>query len=250
MTTSTQPDVNILPGPGAQDTLQPLACIGLEKVFTEGPATVRVLCGVDFSVRRGERIAIVGASGAGKTTLLQLLGGLDTPTRGSVLVLGQDLARLSQAERGRVRNESIGFVYQFHHLLPEFTALENVAMPLLLRRLSLAEVEERARHLLDRVGLAERLHHKPGELSGGERQRVAVARALVTQPAVVLADEPTGNLDHRTGDRVFDLMLGLNAETGTSLVVVTHDTARARSMDRVLHMEDGLLRDVTGTRVS
>jgi lipoprotein-releasing system ATP-binding protein len=227
----------------------PLACVGLEKEFAEGPAVVRVLRGVDLTVVRGERIAIVGASGAGKTTLLQLLGGLDTPTRGSVSVMGRDLATLSQAERGRVRNEWIGFVYQFHHLLPEFTAVENVAMPLLLRRMSLAGVEERARLLLERVGLAGRLHHKPGELSGGERQRVAVARALVTGPAVLLADEPTGNLDHGTGDRVFDLMLDLNAETRTSLVVVTHDTARARRMDRVLHIEDGLLRDVTGALV-
>jgi lipoprotein-releasing system ATP-binding protein len=224
----------------------PITCVALEKEFTEGPAAVQVLRGVNLTVARAERIAIVGASGAGKTTLLQLLGGLDVPTRGAVYVLGRNLAEIGQAERGRVRNESLGFVYQFHHLLPEFTAIENVAMPLLLRRASLAEVEERAAALLRRVGLGERLHHKPGELSGGERQRVAVARALVTTPAVVLADEPTGNLDHRTGDRVFDLMLELNAETGTSLVVVTHDTARARSMDRVLHMEDGLLLDVTG----
>ncbi len=224
----------------------PLACVALEKEFAEGPAVVQVLRGVDLTVARGERIAIIGASGAGKTTLLQLLGGLDTPTRGTVTVVGRDLAKLSQTERGRIRNQAIGFVYQFHHLLPEFTALENVAMPLLLRRLSLAEVEARARRLLERVGLAGRLGHKPGELSGGERQRVAVARALVTEPAVVLADEPTGNLDHRTGDRVFDLMLDLNAETGASLVVVTHDIARARRMHRVLHMEDGILQDVTG----
>lgn len=231
------------PVPATANT--PLSCVGLEKEFTEGPTVVRVLRGVNLSVARGERVAIIGASGAGKTTLLQLLGGLDTPTRGSVTVLGRDLATLGQAERGRVRNQSIGFVYQFHHLLPEFTALENVAMPLLLRRLSLGEVEARARRVLERVGLAERVEHKPGELSGGERQRVAVARALVTEPAVVLADEPTGNLDHRTGDLVFELMLELNAETGASLVVVTHDNARARRMDRVLHMEDGSLRDVT-----
>jgi len=224
----------------------PLACVALEKDFTEGPAVVHVLRGVNLTVRSGERVAIVGASGAGKTTLLQLLGGLDTPSRGAVYVFGQDLAGVSQAERGRIRNERLGFVYQFHHLLPEFTALENVAMPLLLRRMTLAAVAARATRLLERVGLAERLHHKPGELSGGERQRVAVARALVTSPAVVLADEPTGNLDHRTGDRVFDLMLELNAETRASLVVVTHDTARARSMDRVLHMEDGRIEDVTG----
>ncbi len=235
-----------MPRPDAATDGVPLSCVALEKEFTEGPAVVEVLRGVDLTVARAERIAIIGASGAGKTTLLQLLGGLDTPTRGAVFVFGRNMAELGQAERGRIRNESLGFVYQFHHLLPEFTALENVAMPLLLRRMTLADVTVRATHLLERVGLAARLHHKPGELSGGERQRVAVARALVTGPAVVLADEPTGNLDHRTGDRVFDLMLELNAETRTSLVVVTHDTARARSMDRVLHIEDGRLQDVTG----
>ncbi len=224
----------------------PLACVALGRDYTEGPALVRVLEAVDLAVARGERIAIVGASGAGKTTLLQLLGGLDTPTRGTVYVSGRDLARLSQAERGRVRNEYLGFVYQFHHLLPEFSALENVAMPLLLRRLTLGEVEKRAVRLLERVGLAQRLHHRPGELSGGERQRVAVARALVTEPAIVLADEPTGNLDHRTGDSVFNLMLELNVETRASLVVVTHDMARARRMDRVLQLEDGRLQDITG----
>jgi len=220
--------------------------MNLVKDYTEGPAVVQVLRGVNLSVGRGERIAVVGSSGAGKTTLLQLLGGLDLPTRGEVFVMGRNMAELDQAERGDVRNRHLGFVYQFHHLLPEFTALENVAMPLLLRRLPLASVEQEAVKLLERVGLASRLHHKPGELSGGERQRVAVARALVTAPAVVLADEPTGNLDHRTGDRVFGLMLELNAETATSLVVVTHDLARARSMDRILQMDDGVLSDVTG----
>ena len=233
-----------LPASSAADA--PLTCVDLGREYDEGPAVVQVLDGVNLTVARGERIAIIGASGAGKTTLLQLLGGLDTPTRGAVYVSGRDIARLNQAERGRVRNECLGFVYQFHHLLPEFSALENVAMPLLLRRLTLAEVRDRATRLLERVGLAQRLHHRPGELSGGERQRVAVARALVTEPVVVLADEPTGNLDHRTGDNVFSLMLELNAETHASLVVVTHDTARARSMDRVLHLEDGRLHDVTG----
>jgi len=233
-------------GRQASDADVPLACMNLVKDYTEGPAVVQVLRGVNLSVGRGERIAVVGSSGAGKTTLLQLLGGLDLPTRGEVFVMGRNMAELDQAERGDVRNRHLGFVYQFHHLLPEFTALENVAMPLLLRRLPLASVEQEAVKLLERVGLASRLHHKPGELSGGERQRVAVARALVTAPAVVLADEPTGNLDHRTGDRVFGLMLELNAETATSLVVVTHDLARARSMDRILQMDDGVLSDVTG----
>jgi lipoprotein-releasing system ATP-binding protein len=227
----------------------PLRCIGLEKEFNEGPAAVRVLSGVDLEVAPGERVAIIGASGAGKTTLLQLLGGLDTPTRGSVLVHGDDLAKLDQRRRGEIRNQSLGFVYQFHHLLPEFSALENVAMPLLLRRLPLSAVEESARALLTRVGLEDRLNHKPGELSGGERQRVAVARALVTRPAVVLADEPTGNLDHRTGDLVFDLMLRLNEEAGSSLIVVTHDMTRTARMHRVLRLEDGVLRAAeTGVR--
>jgi lipoprotein-releasing system ATP-binding protein len=222
----------------------PLFCQGLVKYFEEGGRRLQVLNGVDLSVRPGETLAIIGASGSGKTTLLQLLGGLDKPTAGQVRILGQDLASLSNAECGRVRNQSLGFVYQFHHLLPEFTALENVVMPLLLRRDSMADIRSRAERLLERVGLGDRLGHRPGELSGGERQRVAVARALVTEPAVVLADEPTGNLDHRAGLLTLDLMLELNKEMGTSLVIVTHSTEIAERMSRILELEDGLLHDV------
>jgi lipoprotein-releasing system ATP-binding protein len=224
----------------------PLVCDGLKKSFSEGPSVLHVLKGVELAVQPGERLAIVGSSGAGKTTLLQLLVGLDRPTEGSVRIFGEDLARLSATVRGNVRNRSLGFVYQFHHLLPEFNAVENVAMPLLVRRLPLAKVSEKAAALLERVGLADRLEHRPGELSGGERQRVAVARALVTDPAVVLADEPTGNLDPGTGERVLELMLELNRETGSSLVLVTHDAAIASRMERVLQLNDGRLRDVTG----
>jgi lipoprotein-releasing system ATP-binding protein len=218
-----------------------LVCRGITRHFREGPARIEVLRGVDLTIERGERIAIVGASGAGKSTLLQLLGGLDAPTAGTVHVLGEDINALDDVERGRLRNRAIGFVYQFHHLLPEFNALENVAMPLLVARAPTALARERASALLGRVGLGERLTHKPGELSGGERQRAAVARALVTHPAIVLADEPTGNLDKRTGDRVFELLLELNAELGTSLVVVTHDPGIAARMTRVLTLADGLL---------
>jgi lipoprotein-releasing system ATP-binding protein len=219
-----------------------LAARGVRRSFREGSATLEVLSAVELEVRRGERLAIIGASGSGKTTLLQILGGLDQPDAGQVFVDGRDIHALGERERGTLRNRSIGFVYQFHHLLPEFSALENVAMPLLVRRDTAVAAAQGARALLTRVGLEQRLNHKPHQLSGGERQRTAVARALVTSPQLVLADEPTGNLDGRNAEQVFALMLELNREMGTSLVVVTHDPRLAARMDRVLELEGGLLR--------
>ncbi|WP_243049300.1 lipoprotein-releasing ABC transporter ATP-binding protein LolD [Dyella sp. RRB7] len=213
----------------------------IAKVYDEGDLKTDVLADVSFTLKRGETLAIVGASGSGKSTLLHIIGGLDTLTRGEVEVEGQNLSSLSDADRGRVRNRSMGFIYQFHHLLPEFTALENVCMPLLIRGVGIAEAERQATALLGRVGLSQRLHHKPGELSGGERQRCAVARALVTRPAVVLGDEPTGNLDESNAAQVYDLMLELNREIGTSFILVTHDNRLAARMDRTLELHNGSL---------
>jgi lipoprotein-releasing system ATP-binding protein len=218
-----------------------LEATGVRRSFRQGPIDLQVLQGVNFAVKPGERIAIIGVSGSGKTTLQQILGGLDKPSDGTVKIAGSDIHALNEAARGEVRNRTLGFVYQFHHLLPEFSALENVAMPLLIRRTPKHEAEQRARALLQRVGLGERLVHRPHELSGGERQRAAVARALVTGPRIVLADEPTGNLDGSNAEAVFALMLELNRELATSLIVVTHDRKLAGRMDRVLELERGNL---------
>jgi lipoprotein-releasing system ATP-binding protein len=218
------------------------------KQFQQGPVTLEVLKSVSLAILAGERLSIVGASGSGKTTLLQILGGLDKPSNGQVLVDGKNIHELGEKERGDLRNRAVGFIYQFHHLLPEFSALENVAMPLLVRRMNTTEAKDRAREILKRVGLGERLTHRPHQLSGGERQRAAVARALVTQPKVVLADEPTGNLDGRNAESVFELMLELNRERRTSLVVVTHDLRIAARMDRALEIENGSLREVDALR--
>ena len=220
-----------------------LECRNVIRTFSEGGTTLQVLGGVDLAVRPAERVAIIGASGSGKTTLLQILSGLDEPTSGEVFVHGEPMHGTNEAAKGELRNRYVGFVYQFHHLLPEFSAEENVAMPLLIRREAKAAALEQARVLLDRVGLGERLNHKPGELSGGERQRAAVARALIARPQLVLADEPTGNLDAGNGEHVLGLMLELNKELQTSLIIVTHDHSIARRMDRILVLEDGVLKD-------
>ena len=218
-----------------------LSCSHLAKSYTDANSTLHVLRDIDLTIRQGEQVAIMGASGSGKSTLLHLLGGLDTPTGGQIRIDGTPIERLNAVQLGRLRNRALGFIYQFHHLLPEFTALENVAMPLLVRGVSSAKAADEAARILDRVGLSGRLTHKPGELSGGERQRAAVARALVTRPVCVLADEPTGNLDRKNADQVYDLMLELNREFSTSYLVVTHDPQIAERMDRIMVLDDGYI---------
>jgi lipoprotein-releasing system ATP-binding protein len=218
-----------------------LSCSHLAKSYTDANSTLHVLRDIDLTIRQGEQVAIMGASGSGKSTLLHLLGGLDTPTGGQIRIDGTPIERLNAVQLGRLRNRALGFIYQFHHLLPEFTALENVAMPLLVRGVSSAQAADEAARILDRVGLSGRLTHKPGELSGGERQRAAVARALVTRPVCVLADEPTGNLDRKNADQVYDLMLELNREFSTSYLVVTHDPQIAERMDRIMVLDDGYI---------
>jgi lipoprotein-releasing system ATP-binding protein len=218
-----------------------LSCINLCKTFSEGPLWVEVLKGIDLSVEQGKCLSIIGSSGSGKSTLLHLLGGLDDPTEGKVMVAGKDMSSLSESDKSALRNSALGFIYQFHHLLPEFSALENVAMPLLIRGTEVPEAEEIASKILERIGLGSRLQHKPGELSGGERQRAAIARALVTKPRCILADEPTGNLDEQTAAQVFDVMLALNVEYGASLVMVTHNLVLANRMDSVYELHDGTL---------
>jgi lipoprotein-releasing system ATP-binding protein len=233
--------------PSTMDKNVVLRASGIAKTYEEGDLKTEVLTDVNFTLKRGETLAIVGASGSGKSTLLHIIGGLDTLTRGEVEVDGRILSKLSDAERGRVRNRSLGFIYQFHHLLPEFTALENVCMPLLIRGVSIADAQRQARVLLERVGLGKREEHKPAELSGGERQRCAVARALVTRPACVLGDEPTGNLDEGNAAHVYELMLELNREVGTSFVLVTHDHRLAAKMDRTLELHNGVLQEKART---
>ncbi len=218
-----------------------ISCQNVTKRFKEGKLDVEVLKGISLDIESGEKIAVVGSSGSGKSTLLHILGGLDLPTQGNVNIMGHDVAKLSDKQRGQLRNHSLGFIYQFHHLLPEFTALENVAMPLLIRGLKVVEASKHASEILDKVGLSERLKHKPGQLSGGERQRAAIARALVTKPNAVLADEPTGNLDHKTALQIFDLMQSLNKEMQTAFIIVTHDMQLAAKMDKIYNLVDGHL---------
>lgn len=213
----------------------------LSKHFSEGELRVDVLKGIDFSINKNESVAIIGASGSGKSTLLHLLGGLDMPDHGEIVINGEDISQLNDEQRGEMRNKHLGFIYQFHHLLPEFSALENVAMPLLIRRSNEKEAFDIANDLLKKVGLAKRVQHRPGELSGGERQRAAIARALVTEPACILADEPTGNLDEKTADQVFELILELNQSLGTSLIMVTHNLELSKRVDRVVELKEGVL---------